>query len=154
GDRRAMVRSLLGRQWLPDFIPNYRVQAAANAREALKLSSELGNDDLRVESQIALFRHQRRSESVVIEERLLAELEARDLPKLNLALFTALAMRMAWGDFTEGIMHADRATAVALQLGVPPVQYPTFKAICLLGLGRYGEAWASLQAEVVDDEHP
>jgi tetratricopeptide (TPR) repeat protein len=34
------------------------------------------------------------------------------------------------------------------------VQYPTFKAICLVRLGRYGEAWASLAREVADDEHP
>jgi tetratricopeptide (TPR) repeat protein len=34
------------------------------------------------------------------------------------------------------------------------VQYATFKAIGLLGLGRYGEAWASIQCEVVDQEHP
>jgi class 3 adenylate cyclase/tetratricopeptide (TPR) repeat protein len=154
GDRRAMVRSLLGRQWIADFIPAYHERTAANAREALKLSSEADDDDLRIESQIALFRHQGRADSVVLEERLLAELEARDLPKLNLALFTVLAMRLRWGDFVEGIKHADRATLVAAQLGVPPVQYPTFRAICLLGLGRYGAAWASLQREIVDDDHP
>ena len=90
----------------------------------------------------------------MLEEHLLAELEARDLPKLNLALFTVLAMRLRWGDFVEAIKHADRATLVAAQLGVPPVQYPTFRAIGLLGLGRYAEAWASLQREIVDDEHP
>src|SRR5207248_448708 len=59
-----------------------------------------------------------------------------------------------WGDFAEAIILSDRATRVALQLGVPPVQYPTFKAISLLRLGRYGEAWASLQREIADDDHP
>ncbi|HET6319364.1 MAG TPA: AAA family ATPase, partial [Chloroflexota bacterium] len=154
GDRRAMVRSLLDRQWISDFIPSYLEQTAANAREALRLSTEAGADDLRVESQISLFRHQRRADSVVEEQRLLADRQARDLPRLNLALFTVLAVRMRWGDFAEGIAYADQATLVAAQLGIPPVQYPTFKAICLLGLGRYGEAWESLQLEVVDEEHP
>jgi class 3 adenylate cyclase/tetratricopeptide (TPR) repeat protein len=154
GDRRAMVRALLDRQWIADFIPAYLEQTGANAREAHRLSTEAGADDLRIESQIALFRHQRRADSIVEEERLLAELQARDLPKLNLALFTVLTMRMRWGDFAEAITHADRATLVAAQLGIPPVQYPTFKAVCLLGLGRYGEAWKSLQREVVDEEHP
>jgi class 3 adenylate cyclase/tetratricopeptide (TPR) repeat protein len=153
GDPRSMVRSLLGRQWMTDFVPGYYEHTAAYAREALRLSLEADDDDLRIDSHIALFRHRSRAENVVLEERLLAELEARDLPRLNHALFTVLAMRMRWGDFAEGIARADRATLVAAQLGLPPVQYPTFKAICLLGLGRYGEAWASLQHEVVDDEH-
>ncbi|HYW87236.1 MAG TPA: hypothetical protein VFB50_05675, partial [Chloroflexota bacterium] len=153
-DRRAMVRSLLDGQWIADFLPGYRERTAANAREALRLSSEMDDDELRIESQIALFRHQRRAESVALEERLLAELEAGDLPRLNSALFMVLAMRILWGDFAEGIAYADRATQVAAQLGIPPVQYPTFKAICLFGSGRFAEAWASLQREVADDEHP
>jgi class 3 adenylate cyclase/tetratricopeptide (TPR) repeat protein len=154
GDRRAMVRSLLDGQWIADFLPGYRERTAANAREALRLSSEMDDEELRIESQIVLFRHQRRAESVPFEERLLAELEASDLPRLNSGLFVVLAMRIIWGDYAEGIAYADRATQVAAQLGIPPVQYPTFKAICLFRSGRFAEGWASLQREVADDEHP
>jgi tetratricopeptide (TPR) repeat protein len=155
GDTRAMVRALLGTQWLTDTWPQYRDRVFANAQEALGLSQQIGDDDLRIESETVLLRMVRREEAVPIEERLLAELERRrDLPRLNLALFSALARWMAWGDFREGVARAERATGVAAELGVPPVQYASFGAVCLIGLGRYDEAWAWLRREVADEEHP
>jgi class 3 adenylate cyclase/tetratricopeptide (TPR) repeat protein len=154
GDRRAMVRALIDRQWIVDFDPDYRNATEAGALEAVRLSSEINDRGLWLESQIALFRHRGRAESVALEQQLLTELEAGDLPRLNSALFMVLVAHMRWGDYREAIAFADRATQVAAQLGLPPVQYPTFKAIGLMRLGRYGEAWASFQREVVDDDHP
>jgi hypothetical protein len=46
------------------------------------------------------------------------------------------------------------ATKHAAATGVLPVQYPTLAAVALVGLGRYGEAWQSLQEEVADPAHP
>src|SRR5262249_20883443 len=43
---------------------------------------------------------------------------------------------------------------LAGETGAPPVQFPTWRALALLNLGRYGEAWESLQQEVADDAHP
>jgi class 3 adenylate cyclase len=154
GDKRAMIRALLGTRWMSDLLPNYVERAAENAREALALSTETGDDELRIESQMALVRHSSRNEGAALEQLLLGGLEGRDLPKLNLVLFSFLTRRLHWGDLAEGIALADRATAVAARIGVLPVQYATFKAVCLLGLGRYGEAWASAEREVADDAHP
>ncbi|HEY1297074.1 MAG TPA: AAA family ATPase [Chloroflexota bacterium] len=154
GDKRAMIRALLGTRWMSDLLPNYVEKAAENAREALALSTAIGDDELRIESQMALVRHSRRNEVSLLEEQLLGRVEGRDLPKLNLALFSFLTRRLQWGDMAEAIALADRATSVATRLGVLPVQYPTFRAVGLLGLGRYGEAWVSVECEIADDAHP
>jgi hypothetical protein len=154
GNKQAMIRALLGTRWMSDLLPNYVERAAENAREALALSTDIGDDELRIESQMALVRHSSKSEGAELEELLLGGLEGRDLPKLNLVLFSFLTRRLHWGDLAEGIALADRATAVASRIGVLPVQYATFKAVCLLGLGRYGEAWASAEREVADGAHP
>jgi hypothetical protein len=47
----------------------------------------------------------------------------------------------------------DAGIALAHQLGSPPVQYPSIKALALVDLGRFDEAWASLQEEVADEDH-
>jgi hypothetical protein len=154
GDKRAMIRALLSTRWLCDLLPGQVERAADSAREALALSMEIGDDDLRIESQMAVLRHVPKNAGVALEEQLLSEMESRDLPRLNLALFNFLARRMHWGDLAEELVLADRATDVAARLGVLPVQYATFKAIGLLGLGRYAEAWVTLQREVADDAHP
>src|SRR5262249_44605198 len=126
GDRRAMVRSLIDRQWIVDFDPEYRNATVAGALEAVSLSSEISDRGLWLESQIALFRHRGRAESVALEQQLLTELEAGDLPRLNSALFMVLVAHMRWGDYREAIAFADRATQVPAQLGLPPVQHPPF----------------------------
>ena len=48
----------------------------------------------------------------------------------------------------------DAGIALAHQLGSPPVQYPSIKGMALTDLGRFDEAWAALQQEVADDDHP
>ena len=39
-------------------------------------------------------------------------------------------------------------------MGSLPAQFPTYKSLALAKLGRYGEAWESLQQEVADAAHP
>ena len=61
-----------------------------------------------------------------------------------------------WGSaqFVDCIACCDRATALAVRLGIPPVQYGTIKSFALVDLGRFDEAWQALEQEVADDEHP
>jgi tetratricopeptide (TPR) repeat protein len=88
-------------------------------------------------------------------EALAQELEARgDLTALNALRFDQMVRYALWGDFERGLATCERGFDVAARLGVPPVQYATIKAGCLLLLGRYGEAWRALQAEVADEAHP
>jgi tetratricopeptide (TPR) repeat protein len=61
---------------------------------------------------------------------------------------------VAAGKFEQAVACCDAAIRLAGEIGAPPVQYPTIKAIALLRLGHYGEAWAALQQEVADEEHP
>jgi hypothetical protein len=65
---------------------------------------------------------------------------------------------MMWSYWSNGELErcvevCDAGIALARELGAPPVQYPTIKALALIDLGRFGEAWESLQAEVADDAH-
>ncbi len=48
---------------------------------------------------------------------------------------------------------SDKGIYLAAELGVPVVLYPSAKALALIKLGRYDAAWASLQEEIVDNEH-
>jgi hypothetical protein len=63
-------------------------------------------------------------------------------------------LHLVWGNFERCVECCEAAMAIARTLGVPPVQYPTLKALALASLGRLGEAQASLAAEVTDDAHP
>jgi hypothetical protein len=93
---------------LPTSRPNIYERTAAGAREAGRLSSEADDDDLWLQSQLALSRHQARAESIAREQLLMKELKASELPRFNFALFMAPAMRTRWGDFAEAIALAER----------------------------------------------
>src|SRR5262249_16344345 len=117
GDKRGMVRALLGTQWMIDTWPEYRDRVGANAREAVALCDQIDDEQLRRESRMWLARHVRRDEAIELEREALTDLEERrDLPNLNVALFSFLGLRMRWGDFEEGVARADRAIDVAGRL--------------------------------------
>ena len=58
------------------------------------------------------------------------------------------------GNFTRCIECCETGIELAAQLGSLPAQFPTYKSLALAKLGRYGEAWESLQQEVADAAHP
>src|SRR5262249_53285208 len=148
GDKRRMIQALLGTRWMGDTWPGYWERTAANAREAAALSEEISDDELRLESRMGLAPTLPRGEALALGGPLLREVEARgDLRRQISAFFGARGRAVGGGDFAGGGGHGEAAIRVAAERGVPPVQYPTFTAICLLGLGRYGESWRSLHQE-------
>jgi tetratricopeptide (TPR) repeat protein len=155
GDKRGMVRALVRTRWLNDFWADYREQGTANLREAVALSEEIGDEDLILDSRLGLWRFLDPKETEQWGDEIKRRLEARhDLRRLNELHFMFMWWYLASGKFEQTVTCCDAAIRLAGEIGAPPVQYPTLKAIALLRLGRYGEARAALQQEVADEEHP
>jgi tetratricopeptide (TPR) repeat protein len=55
------------------------------------------------------------------------------------------------GEFAKSVEICDAGIKLADELGANPVQYPTIKALALVNLGQYGEAWDALQSEVTEE---
>jgi tetratricopeptide (TPR) repeat protein len=154
-DKRAMVMALLGPRWLQDFWPEYREQSLKNRHEALAISEDIGDDELIVESKLTLWRSLGRRQSESLSEELVRELQERNaLHKLNELYFGLMWAHRDWGNLERAVEICDAGIRLAGELGIPPVQYPTLKALSLIRLGRYDQAWEALQQEVADSEHP
>jgi tetratricopeptide (TPR) repeat protein len=155
GDKAAMARALIATEWFTDFWAEYRDQAAANAREALALSQEAGDGELIIEATTALFSYQSFQESERGAEELLVRLlREGDLLRAKELYFRLMWFHLQGGNFLRCVECCDAGIELASRMGVPPVQYPTLKALALLQLGRYDAAWQALQGEVADEEHP
>ncbi len=152
-DKVGMIRALVPTVWFTDYWPEYGNQAVANIEEAWAISQELGDEELITTCMMA--REARGLVSVDQAEELARRLEARDdLPRLLKAYFPLLWRYLDSGDFERCIECCDASVELAAKLDVLPVMYATIKALALLGLGRYDAAWATLQEEVADQEHP
>jgi predicted ATPase/class 3 adenylate cyclase len=155
GDRAGMIRSLIASIWFLDFWPDAQPKAEAACRQALVLSEELGDVDLIADSQIAGLWFRRQEEAEKQAERLITRLLPRgDLVRLNRLYFSLMWENLYWGKFARAVEYCDAGIDLASAMGVPPVQYSSLKALALIHLGRYAEAWAALQHEVADEEHP
>ncbi len=155
GDKRAMVRALLGTQWFSDFWPQLRDRWQNNAREALDISQQIGDEELVLECELATWRGKARQEAEPLGARLVRHLKDRhEVFRLNTLYFSMMWAQLDWAEFDRAVETCDAGIRVAEEIGVPPVQYPTLKAFALLRLGRYGEAWEALQREVTDADHP
>ena len=154
GNKRNRVRSLLASTWLTDFWPEVRKQAAVEAREGFDLSCELGDEELMIASRLAMFATANLPKEIELGEVLVAELQSRrDWGRLNTVYFYLMWAYYELGNFARMVVCCQAGIDLAATLGVPPVMYPTLQALAFLGLGHYGEAWASLQQEVADDAH-
>ncbi|MCP4536628.1 MAG: AAA family ATPase [Chloroflexi bacterium] len=152
-DKAGMVRALVSTMWFTSYWPAYRERAIANIEEAWVVSQELGDEDLIVECMVA--RAHQDLASIEQVEELLIRLESRhDLPRLKEAYFRLIWRHLLAGNFVRCVECCDASIELAAKLGAPPVMYPTMKALALLGLGRYGAAWESLQAEIANKEYP
>lgn len=155
GDKRGMVWALLARRQFADFWPEYRDRWRDNAKEALALSREIGDSELLLATELATWAEGPRRESEERGNRLAKQLKGRnDLFRLNMLNFTMMWMQLDWGEYESSVKTCDEAIRLAKEIGVPPVQYPTLRAMAMLQLGEYGKAWESLQNEVVDPDHP
>ena len=124
-------------------------QAAANAKRALAIARELGDEDLEVDALRAALRTDILADRIASLERIAASLERRgDLIALNEHLFDSSGPTGAARAFADCVACSDRATALAARLGIPPVQYGTIKSLALVDLGRFDEAWQALEQEV------
>ena len=154
-DQRAMVRALVGTRWFADFWPEYRERARGNLEEALTISRHIGDEDLIIDSEINTWRSRRRPEAEAISARLAGRLRERgDLQRLNALHFDMLWANLLWGNFRRAAEISDAAVKLADEIGAPPVQYHTLKALALLQLGDYADARDALQREVADEAHP
>lgn len=155
GDRRAMVRALLGTQWFSDFWPELRSRWVNDAREALAISHELGDEELTLDCEIATWSTKARPEAEALSARLVRQLKDRhEAFRLNRHYFSLMWAYLDWAELERAVETCDTAIRLAEEIGVPPVQYPTLKALALLRLGRFGEAWEALQSEITDPDHP
>jgi tetratricopeptide (TPR) repeat protein len=155
GDRHAEARALIPTHRHIDFDPSYAPQAAANARRALAIARELGDDNLEVDALRAANRTEINDDRLGTLERIAQSLERRgELIALNEHLFDSMWALWRGARFVDCVACCDRATALASRLGIPPVQYGTIKSFALLDLGHFDQAWQALEQEVADAEHP
>jgi class 3 adenylate cyclase len=155
GDRHAEARALIPTHRHIDFDASFLPKAAANARRALSIARELGDDNLEVDALRAANRTDINANRLGTFERIARSLEKRgDLIALNEHLFDSMWAYWRAGRFTDCVACSERATALATRLGIPPVQYGTIKSFALIELGRFDAAWQALDEEVTDAEHP
>jgi len=155
GNEPAKVEALLKSRWMADFFPEYRPKVQENLRTALEVSRRLGDPDLTLASELALWGQGDRLEAEARATRLVRQLrDRRDFGRLNLLYFSMMWAYLEWAEFAKAIEACDAGIRLAEEIGVPPVQYPTLRAFALIELGRFAEARESLRQEVADAEHP
>jgi tetratricopeptide (TPR) repeat protein len=154
GDRRGMARALIPTSWFTDYWSDYFPTAVANLEEALRLARELGDEELELEALTTQLRLKPPTESARDAERVRRRLEERRDPIRLKELYFLLMWGQWWRGKPERCREVcDAGIELAAQLGTDPVQYPTIKALALIDMGRFDEAWQALEAEVADDEH-
>jgi class 3 adenylate cyclase len=155
GDRHAEARALIPTHRHLDFDRSFRRQAAENTTRALAIARELGDENLEIDALRASFRTEATSDRVSHLERIAESLARRgDLIALNEHLFDSQWVYWRAARFADSVACSDRATALAVRLGIAPVQYGTLKSFALIDLGLFDDAWQALEQEVADEEHP
>jgi tetratricopeptide (TPR) repeat protein len=128
--------------------------AVKNTKEAYKISQELGDEDLIIDTKLALANTVNLPEREQLGEELRSQLEQRnDLPRLNRILFRLMFTHLGRGNFEKCVETCDAGVEVAKKIGVPPVQYATIRALALIRWGRFDQARRSLEMEIADDDH-
>jgi tetratricopeptide (TPR) repeat protein/predicted Ser/Thr protein kinase len=154
GDKRRMVQAILPTVWFLDYWPEYLPETAAKVKEASALSRELGDEELMIDCMLAMCRVDYAGWAEQGEELLKRLVSRHDLVRLNYAYFLLMWSHLLRGNLERCIVCSDAGIDLAAEMGALPVQYPTLKALALLGLGRYDAAWEALQSEVADEAHP
>jgi hypothetical protein len=154
GANKILGACLVATATLTDYWLDYRTQAQANLDEADRIARETADEALAVDVATARLSFNFPGEQIVGDETVLQRaLALRDPVRLN-----ALYFRMMWS--TLGMARLERCVEIcdagielAYRIGTLPVQYPTIKALALMDLGRFGEAWDALGKEIADEAH-
>ena len=153
-DPRALALALVHSSHFIDYWADYRPIAKANLAEARVIAEALKDENLLLDLSTMSLRvfSEGPQERQARAEEILRKLEARRDPiRLKEHLFWMIGPTRYAGRLERSVEVADRAIELAARLDVPPVQYPTSKALALMALGRFGEAWAALGQEVTHD---
>jgi class 3 adenylate cyclase/tetratricopeptide (TPR) repeat protein len=151
-DKTGMVRALFPTHHLVDYWLDFRDRAKANIEEAVRLSEEIKQEELICDCTQARFRFLSPKEVSTMTEALLQRIKAlRDPLRLKEYYFYLMWHYLRTGEFDRSVEACDLGTKLADELGAKPVQYNTIKALALINLGRYGEAWEALQEEVTEE---
>jgi tetratricopeptide (TPR) repeat protein len=152
GAKKVLGAALFATGQLVDYWPDYRSQAMVYLDEAGAIADEIGDEELQIDVttiRISLF-----SRPLEEAEALLARLVARRDPiRLNAQYFRMMWFTLRAGKPERCIEICDAGIELAYRIGTLPVQYPTIKALALMELGRFGEAWAALDTEIADAAH-
>jgi tetratricopeptide (TPR) repeat protein len=152
GDRQALARALLVSTHFVDYWADYGPTALQNLTEAKAIADTLKDEDLKLDQATMDMRVRLVASRVFSAERaeeVLAQIEARRDPiRTKEHLFWMMMPLRNAGRLQRSIQICDRAIELAARLEVPPVQYPTFKAMALIPLGRYRDAWEAIGQEV------
>jgi len=154
GDQHTLARALIDSAHFIDYWPEFRPEAAEHLAEARDIASAVNDEDLMLDYatmsvRASLFTPLNLD---VDAEEIASRLEARRDPiRLKEHYFWMIATTRNQGRLERSVEVCERAIELADRLGVPPVQYPTFKALALIPLGRFGEAWQSIDEEVTSE---
>ncbi len=152
GDKAAMARARLRTVYFTDFWPEYAPIAMANTQEALELAEQIGDEGLVLDAMVADIAFGRGGDREAEYELLRERLESRRDPlRLKEHYFHGMWGYRGVARFADAVAVCDAAIALADDLGVPPVMYPTLRALSLIDLGRYDEARDALDLEVTDE---
>ncbi len=152
GDQRALALSLVATAQLVDYWTDYRDQANANLDEAGAIGEAIGDEEVRFDVQIKALGT--RGGSLEDAEALLQRLLARRDPiRLNALYFGMMWTTLRVGKLERCVEICDAGVELAYRIGTLPVQYPSIRAFALMALGRYDQAWRSLDEEIADKDH-
>ena len=155
-NRRALAEALLLSTHFVDYWKDYRPQAQQNLREAKQIGIELDDEDIQIDAETMALRVNIFTpvEWDIAAEEIRERLEARRDPiRLKEHLFWMIMPTRTGGGFERSVEVCQGAIDIAARLGVAPVQYPTFKSYPLMDLGRFDEAWQSIEEEPSDEQY-
>ena len=154
GAHKILGESLVATATLVDYWPDYRVQANSNLDEAGEIARKTDDEGLAIDVATASLSFYLRGDAATEDEQVLKRaLALRDPVRLN-----ALYFRMMWSTLSSArlvrcVEICDAGIELAYRIGTLPVQYPTIKALALMELGRFADAWDALGKEIADDAH-
>lgn len=139
---------------LIDYWPEYIGEAIRNLDEAEQIARETGNEDIEIDAATIRLNTQMYKETDEYGEVVLEKLlNRRDPIRLNAHYFRMMWSALGAGRLERCVEICDAGTELAYRIGTLPVQYPSIKAMALMELGLFADAWQSIDEEIADEEH-